>query len=635
MLIKQGQWRALTGKSYGLTMPVLLGKLHVDTCLAPQWQQVNQQLTHLLSTKAVILTEQCSPHLVINAVLTWLHTIQQNSRQPVFETGRIIDKLSTTEQQITFTIALPYLHARATIDALSWLIKTINNLSNNQTEQQTQQPQKQLATSYASLERKLRRFATSGSNTYPFLQAAHDLAMPWSHVTGNIFQIGYGVSNRWLDSSFTDKTSVIGARFARNKQLTATVLAKSGLPTAQHFVIRTTNTALKMAERLGYPVVIKPADKDRGIGVSAGIQNTEQLLTALRKAQKVSRNILIEKHIEGQDYRLTVLNGKMIWAILRQPGGVIGNGIDSIKTLVDKTNADPRRQQHRHAPLKSIIIDEEATELLAHASFTINDIPEPEQFIRLRRTSNISTGGTPIAAMQVHPDNQRLAENAAAALKLDFAGIDLIIADIRQSWLKSGGVICEVNGQPQLGLVTNPQIYADCLQVLVKNKGRIPIVVIIADNNVVNITDHLFQLWSQTQAHIAIATEHGFTVNNQLVAQTENILIASQAALNSTTVEALIVVSSPAEISKYGVAVDYYDVLIMAAQPSVTTVTDIVYKMLFSHNVNTIVTHAHDQQSIRYAKQYAICNLQLVTDGEDLCQQLAITAYQALSVSND
>jgi len=278
VLIKQGQWRSLAGKAYGLTMPVLLGQLHFDYSLTPQLQQVNQSLTLLLSTKTVIPTEQYSPHIVTTTILTWLHTLQQNSRQPIFEPGRIITHVSTSNQQITFPIALPSLHARSTIDALSWLIKTINNLSIQQNEQLTKLQQKQATTTYTNLERKLRRFATSGSNTYHFLQAAHDLVMPWSHVTGNVFQIGYGFSNRWLDSSFTDETSVIGARFARNKQLTATVLAKSGLPIAQHFVVQTTNTAKKLAERLGYPVVIKPADKDRGIGVSAGIQNTEQLL---------------------------------------------------------------------------------------------------------------------------------------------------------------------------------------------------------------------------------------------------------------------------------------------------------------------------------------------------------------------
>jgi hypothetical protein len=61
------------------------------------------------------------------------------------------------------------------------------------------------------------------------------------------------------------------------------------------------------------------------------------------------------------------------------------------------------------------------------------------------------------------------------ALRLDLAGVDLLIPDISQSYKKVGGVICEVNAQPQL----SKHLPYELLQKLVTNFGRIPTVMIL------------------------------------------------------------------------------------------------------------------------------------------------------------
>jgi cyanophycin synthetase len=83
----------------------------------------------------------------------------------------------------------------------------------------------------------------------------------------------------------------------------------------------------------------------------------------------------------------------------------------------------------------------------------------------LRRRANMSTGGTSRDVRDIiHPDNERLAIQAAQALKLDIAGIDLITPDIGRSWMEVKSAICEVNAQPQISTEFADDVYVNLLR---------------------------------------------------------------------------------------------------------------------------------------------------------------------------
>lgn len=120
---------------------------------------------------------------------------------------------------------------------------------------------------------QLSELAPSGMNSRRFIEEADRLGIPWRKVTGNIYRFGFA-SRAWLfDSSFTDSTPHIGTRLARDKRLTAQVLNASGLPGARHEQAFDEDSAVRIAERLGYPVVVKPADADGGRGVMPQLAN--------------------------------------------------------------------------------------------------------------------------------------------------------------------------------------------------------------------------------------------------------------------------------------------------------------------------------------------------------------------------
>ncbi|MDP1534559.1 MAG: acetate--CoA ligase family protein, partial [Rubrivivax sp.] len=276
-------------------------------------------------------------------------------------------------------------------------------------------------------------------------------------------------------------TPVLGTRLARDKFRTAQVLRQLGLPGPTHARATSPQHAVQLARRIGYPVVIKPADRDQGQGVSADLQDDAAVLAAFAFAARCSEHILVEKHADGRDYRLTILNGRLIKTIVRRAAGVVGDGQHSIAELVEQLRSDPahRRagQLRGHAPLE---LDAQAHALLAQHAMASQTVPDRGRFVALRRRANVSAGGTPeLVVGGIHPDNQRLAERAALALQLDLAGVDLIMPDIGQSWLQTGALICEVKGQPQLGSSTTPGIYQQVLRELVSTPWRMPVVLVI------------------------------------------------------------------------------------------------------------------------------------------------------------
>jgi len=329
------------------------------------------------------------------------------------------------------------------------------------------------------LAKQFRPLAPGGVNTLRFLQAAHELDIPWRHVANNVYQFGWGSRSRWLDSSFTDETSKISASLARDKVACAKLLRDAGLPVPKHQLVATAEQAVKVAEALGYPVVLKPANLDGGAGVVVGLRDAEAVERAFVDVAKLSKRILVEQFIEGNDHRVTVVKDEVLSVVARRPPGVVGDGIHTIRELVDQINTKRANQSEPLEPSveqggKPIALDEESLIWLRSKGLGLDSVVPIGVSVRLRGAANWSHGGTTQdVSLQAHPDNLELALRAVAALRLDVAGLDLLVPDITRSWRETGGAICEVNAQPQFTVATRHQ---QVLARLVCQKGRIPVV---------------------------------------------------------------------------------------------------------------------------------------------------------------
>lgn len=290
------------------------------------------------------------------------------------------------------------------------------------------------------------------SNSFCSVFVARHRGIPVKIGGLGVATLGWGSGLRRVEGTHSHQTSAVAARLAKIKFHAGTVLSAGGIPVPPAALTRNLEQAVGVAGQIGWPVVLKPMDLDKGVGVMPGIANEDELRAAFPRVLGYSpMGVHIEKHVEGDDHRLLVVKGRCIAVTRRTPARVVGDGRSSVRKLLDAINADPRRGTSEEAVLIRIELDEEALGMLRLRHMTPDSVPAAGECVPLRRIANISRGGTADdLTARAHPDNLRMAERAARLLDLDIAGVDFLCPDITQSWLEIGGAVCEVNSQPGL-----------------------------------------------------------------------------------------------------------------------------------------------------------------------------------------
>jgi cyanophycin synthetase len=581
---------ALPGFRQGLRQPALAvgvrrGEASWPDSLDAAWQ--------------IVFPNTCGPEPlppggdpVLMRLLQWNRIIQRAAGLPIYEDGRILRWRDGSHEPM---LLLPGLEPQATLQVVRWLERWSNHLA--AARDASEGLDGELRTEAERLLTQLKRHFPQNTNSLRFVDAAHALDIPWQHLGGGILQFGQGRQARRMDSSFTDATGNIASRIARHKALTGNLLRRGGVPGSAPFAVADADAAIAAAERIGYPVVIKPADLDGGAGVAAGLGSADEVRQAFEAARKHAQEILLEKHFHGRDYRLSVLNGRLLWTIERVPGGVLGDGVHTVQELVDEANRDPRRGPTNATPLYPLELDDEAQALLATTGLDAGSIPARDQRVALRRTANVSRGGYPVAVNdQVHADNRALAERAARLLGLDLAGIDLLIPDIATSWRESGALICEVNAQPQLGTLTAGHLYAEILGHLLHGDGRIPSIAVLGRSAAASLADDIAQHLAAAglQAGLAGSAEgQNVRIGTDPLACPQNLHAQGNALLLQPDTDALILQIADPMALEPGLPCDRIDHVLIAADADDALLNAVLPQLLPACRRSVIVAAAH------------------------------------------
>ena len=151
--------------------------------------------------------------------------------------------------------------------------------------------------------------------------------MPWIRLNErSLVQLGHGKFQRRIQATVTSETRHTAVEIASDKRLTNQILSDLGLPVPRQERVRGPEDAVAAAEKLGFPVVVKPLDGNHGKGVSINLTTSEQVRMAFEKAYEYSSVVIVETFQEGHDYRILVVNGKVVAAAQRVPGHVVGDG---------------------------------------------------------------------------------------------------------------------------------------------------------------------------------------------------------------------------------------------------------------------------------------------------------------------
>jgi len=209
---------------------------------------------------------------------------------------------------------------------------------------------------------------------------------------------------------------------------------------------RTIDAGYRHAKKNGFPVVVKPNSGSQGTGVAV-VHTEREFYAAMRTVFKKDRVAIVQKVVSGRDYRLVVLDSRVISAYERIPLNVTGDGKSSITDLLKKKQREFAKIK-RDTQIK--VDDPRIRTKLRHQGLRLSSVLARGQKIYLLDNANLSTGGDAVDVTdKVHPAYKKMAVRLTKDMGLRLCGVDLMTADDLSA--KPGKYwILEINASPGL-----------------------------------------------------------------------------------------------------------------------------------------------------------------------------------------
>ncbi|MDJ0589693.1 MAG: cyanophycin synthetase [Pleurocapsa sp. MO_226.B13] len=422
--------------------------------------------------------------------------------------------------------------------------------------------------------RELRVEGALGPSTEAIVKEAEVRGIPWMQLnTRAMTQLGYGVNQKRIQATQSDRTSILGIELACDKEATKEILQKHGIPVPRGVTIRYFDELKAAIERVGdFPIVIKPLDCNHGRGATIDINSWREAEAAFDTAIALSKlgEVIVERYHLGRDHRVLVVNGKVVAVAERIPAHVVGDGRSTIEELIESTNRDPRRGKGHDNVMTRIDLDRRSFELLRKQRCTLGTVLREGEICYLRETANLSTGGMAVDRTdEIHPDNIWLAKRAAQIVGLDIAGIDIVTPDISRPLREVNGVVIEVNAAPGFRMHVCPSqgksrnVAAPVLDMLFPpgSNPRIPIIAVTGTNGKTTTTRLIAHILKQTQRTVGYTTTDGTYVDDYLIETGDN--TGPQSAgliLQDPSVEVAVLETARGGILRSGLGFDACDV---------------------------------------------------------------------------
>jgi cyanophycin synthetase len=376
--------------------------------------------------------------------------------------------------------------------------------------------------------RELREAERLGPSTGSIVEEAASRGIPWIRLNKySLCQLGYGANQKRIQATVTSETSSIGVELACDKEDTKYLLEQAEIEVPRGDIISRERSLKETCEHIGYPLVIKPIDGNHGRGISVDVRSYEDAVKAFHAAKEVSRRVIVENYIRGEDYRLLVINNTFVAAALRSPAHVIGDGKSTITELVAEVNTDPRRGYGHEKELTAITINDLTKTIIADAGYAEDSVLAQGEKLILKDTANLSTGGTAEDVTDiVHPANVAMAERISKIIDLDICGIDIMTTDISKPLSETGGAVLEVNAGPGFRMHLAPtkglprNVAAPVVDKLFPQKGdqgRIPIVAITGTNGKTTTSRLIAHMAKMSGYRVGYTTSDGVYIQNRLL----------------------------------------------------------------------------------------------------------------------
>ncbi|MFN3019538.1 cyanophycin synthetase [Chryseobacterium sp. TY3] len=499
---------------------------------------------------------------------TWMgHVIEHIALEIQHLAGMSVGFGRTRETKTpgTYNVVFDYVEEKVGVFAAEESVKIAQSLIDN--------------TDYniADCVQKLKEFREQerlGPSTGSIVEEAVSRDIPWIRLGRNsLVQLGYGINQQRFQATITGNTSSIAVDIACNKELTKKMLDDAAIPVPTGGLVSDVEQLEAVIKKIGYPIVIKPLNGNHGRGQTINVNDWETAKTGLDHAQNVSKRVIVEKYVTGFDFRVLVINHKMVAAARRVPAHVIGDGENNIQYLIDLANQDPRRGYGHENVLTEIKVDKDTNELLEKLEYSLETVPQKGEIVYLKSTANLSTGGTSIDVTEmVHPENITMMERISRIIGLDVCGVDVMAENLTQPLKESGGAILEVNAAPGFRMHLAPSeglprnVAAPVVDMLYPQgkECRIPIMAVTGTNGKTTTTRILAHIVKNSGYRVGFTTSDGIYIQNTMLSKGDTTgPLSAEFILKDPTVEFAVLETARGGILRSGLGFSRCDVGIL------------------------------------------------------------------------
>ncbi len=419
--------------------------------------------------------------------------------------------------------------------------------------------------------KEIRERERLGPSTGSIVQEAVSRNIPWIRLGKNsLVQVGYGINQQRFQATITGKTSSIAVDIACNKELTKKMLDDAAIPVPSGDLVTDEEGLERVISKIGYPIVLKPLDGNHGKGSSINVNDWETAKAGLYHSQNYGPKVIVEKYITGYDFRVLVINYKMVAAARRVPAHVVGDGHMNIQQLIDTENQDSRRGYGHENVLTEILVNKDTFELLEKLHYTLESVPQKGEIVYLKSTANLSTGGTSIDVTDmIHPENITMCERIAKIIGLDVCGIDIMSENLTQPLKESGGAILEVNAAPGFRMHLAPSeglprnVAAPVVDMLYPQgkASRIPIIAVTGTNGKTTTTRLISHIVKNNGYRVGFTTSDGIYIQNTMLTKGDTTgPISAEFVLKDPTVEFAVLETARGGILRSGLGFNNCDI---------------------------------------------------------------------------
>lgn len=422
--------------------------------------------------------------------------------------------------------------------------------------------------------RQMRDQERLGPSTGAIVDEAVARDIPFIRLNkSSLVQLGYGKNQVRFRATMTDKTSSIAVDIASDKEETKRLLKEQAIPVADGTTVSYEDELSAAIKKIGFPLVFKPLNGNHGKGATINVKTNEEAEEAFRYAQKYSKRVIVERFIRGYDFRILVIDHKMVAAAERTPAHVKGDGSRTIQELIEIENLDPRRGYGHENVLTEITVDRDTEDILKQKGYTLDTIPQEGELVYLKSTANLSTGGTSVDVTDmVHPHNIFVCERIAKVIGLDICGIDIMAENLFQPLHETGGVVLEVNAAPGFRMHLAPSeglarnVAAPVIDMLYPQgkSARIPIISVTGTNGKTTTTRLISHIIKNNGYRVGYTTSDGIYIQNTLMIKGDTTGPSSaEFVLKDPTVEFAVLETARGGILRAGLGFSRSDIAVL------------------------------------------------------------------------